>query len=99
MSASCTPSGFPSPCLLFFDCIQQGIGYPEVLYLTELNQHPTRLRDKKHAHCAASNITLFKFPKLIAIRISLIHFSQRDIHEVVAVDEMTIKSLAVLEFD
>ena len=48
---------------------------------------------------AASNITLFQFPELIAIRIRLIHFSQRDVHEIVAVDEMAVESLAVLEFD
>jgi len=81
MSTSCAPASFPGPCLFFFDCVQQGIGYPEVLYR------------------AASNITLFQFPKLIAIRIRLINFSQRDVHEIVAVDEMTVESLAVLEFD
>jgi len=67
--------------LLFFDRVQQGIRYPEVLYR------------------AAPNITLFQFPELIAIRIRLIHFSQRNVHEIVAVDKMTVEGLAVLEFD
>lgn len=50
-------------------------------------------------HRAATNIALFQFPKLITIRIGLIHLSQRDVHEVVTVDEMSVESLAVLEFD
>lgn len=52
-----------------------------------------------HAHRAAPDITLFQLPKPITIRIRLIHFSQRDVHKIVTVDEMTVESLAVLEFD
>lgn len=52
-----------------------------------------------HAYRAATNITFFQFPKLITVRIRLIHLSQCDVHEIVAVDEVAVESLAVLEFD
>ena len=51
------------------------------------------------AHRTTPNITLFQFPELITIRVRLIHFSQRDVHKIVAVDEMAVESLAILEFD
>lgn len=99
MSASSAPSSFPGPGLLFFDSVQQGVRYPKVLYLTGLNQHPTDQGMVIQTHRAASDIALFQFPEFIPVRIRLIHFSQRNIHEIVAVDEMAIKSLAILKFD
>ena len=54
---------------------------------------------KTHAHRAASNITFFQFPKPVTIRIRLIHLTQGDVHEIVAVDEMTVEGFAVLELD
>jgi len=50
-------------------------------------------------HCAAPNITLLQLPESISVRICLIYFSQRDVHEVVAVYEMSIKCFSVLQLD
>ena len=99
MSASSAPSSFPGPRLLFFDGVQQGVRYPEVLYLAGLDQRSTDQGTTIQTHRAAPNVTLFQFPEFIPIRIRLIHFSQRNIHEIVAVDEMAVKSLAILKFN
>jgi hypothetical protein len=51
------------------------------------------------AYCAATDIAFLQFPKSISFRVRLVHFSQGNVHKVVAVDQMTIERLAVFEFD
>lgn len=50
-------------------------------------------------HCAAPNITLLQLPEPVSIRVRLIYFSQRDIHEVIAVYEMSVECFSVLQLD
>jgi hypothetical protein len=46
---------------------------------------------------ASSNVTLFHLPEPIAIRVRLVYLPERDVHKVIAVDKMTIESLAVFQ--
>ena len=58
------------------------------------------LRDEPgKPHCTSANIALFQLPELVALCVRLVHLSERDVHEVVAVDEMSVEGLAILEFD
>lgn len=50
-------------------------------------------------YCAATNVALFELPETVAIGVSLVDFSQCNVHKVVTVDEVTIQRLAILEFD
>ena len=53
----------------------------------------------RNAHSAASKVTFLQFPKPISIRVSLIDFSQSDVHEIVAINEMAIECFPIFEFD
>lgn len=50
-------------------------------------------------HCAAADIALFQSPESVAFRACLIDLPQRDIHEVVTVDEMPIECLSILQLN
>jgi hypothetical protein len=50
-------------------------------------------------HGAASDVALFDFPKAISVRVRLVYFAERDVHKVVAVDEMSIERLSIFELD
>ena len=45
-----------------------------------------------------SNVTFLELPELICVRARLIHLSKGNIHEVVAIDQVPVKSLAILKF-
>lgn len=49
-------------------------------------------------HSASSDIALSQFPEPIAFRARLIHLSQRNVHEVVAVYKVSVESLPILQF-
>jgi hypothetical protein len=51
------------------------------------------------AYGAAADIAFLQFPEAIAVCVSLVHFAQGDVHEVVAVDQVSVERLAVLELD
>lgn len=50
-------------------------------------------------HCAAAYVAFSQFPETIAFGVGLVYVAEGDVHEVVAVEEMTIEGLAVFEFD
>jgi hypothetical protein len=49
--------------------------------------------------CASANVTLLHFPKSIALGIRLVHLPKCDVHEIVAVYQVSVEGFAVLEFD
>jgi hypothetical protein len=50
-------------------------------------------------HRATADVALFDFPKAIAVCAGLVHLAEGDVHEVVAVDEMSVERFSVLELD
>lgn len=55
-------------------------------------------RGRGGTHRAPADVALLEFPEAIAVCARLIHLAQGDVHKVVAVDEMAVECLAVLEF-
>ena len=51
----------------------------------------------KETHSTSTNITFLQLPKPISISTSLIHLSKRNVHEIVAVDEMSVEGFTVFE--
>jgi len=49
--------------------------------------------------CASSNVALFQFPEPVTIWIGLIHFPKRYVHEIVAVNKVSIEGFAIFQFD
>ena len=60
-------------------------------YVKEIWEHDT--------HCAPPDITLLQFPEFVSLRARLVDFTERDVHEVVAVDKVTVERLAILQLD
>jgi len=54
---------------------------------------------KAPTHRATADVALFDFPKAIAVCARLVHLAQRDVHEVVTVDEMSVECFSVLELN
>ena len=52
---------------------------------------------KAPTHRATADVALFDFPKAIALCASLVYLAERDVHEIVAVDEMSVECFSVLE--
>ena len=50
------------------------------------------------AYRASANVALLQFPEPIAIRARLVHLTEGDVHEVVAVDKMAVERFAVFQF-
>ena len=50
-------------------------------------------------HSAASNVALFDLPKAISVCVRLVYLTERDVHKVVAVDEMSVERLPIFELD
>jgi hypothetical protein len=50
-------------------------------------------------HGAASDVTLFDFPKAISVRVRLVNFAERNVHKVIAVDEMSVERFSIFELD
>ena len=60
----------------------------------------SHLRSKANtAYGAAAYVAFLQFPEAITVCIGLVHFAQGDVHKVVAVDQMSVERLAVLELD
>lgn len=57
------------------------------------------LTEAATTHGAASDVTLFDFPKAISVRVRLVYFAERDVHKVIAVDEMSVERLPIFELD
>ena len=54
---------------------------------------------QKHTHCATTDIALLELPEPISFCACLVYLAQGNVHEVVAVDKVTIERLAILQFD
>jgi hypothetical protein len=92
------------PRLLFLDHVQQRIRHAQVLYLaagqaTSQIESLAELWGKASTHRATADVALFDFPEAIAIRARLVHLAERDVHEVVAVDEVSVERFSVFEFN
>jgi len=48
---------------------------------------------------ASPNVTLFQFPEPVTVWIGLIHFSECDVHEIVAVNKVSVESFAIFQFN
>ena len=89
--------------LFLLDHVQQCVWYTQVLYLppqnkTARNQLPRPLqfcRSVFKTHRATPDVTLFDFPKPVAVRVGLVYLAKRDVHKVVAVDEVSIERFSV----
>lgn len=53
----------------------------------------------KETYSTPANIALLQLPKPISVGTRLVHLSQSNVHEIVAVDEMSVESFAVFELD
>jgi hypothetical protein len=60
---------------------------------------PHRVRESGQTHRATADVALFDFPKAVALCARLVYLAERDVHKVVAVDEMSIERFSVLELD
>ena len=54
---------------------------------------------KPSTHRAAADVALFQFPETVAVCARLVYFAERDVHKVVAVDEVPVECFSVLELD
>ena len=54
-------------------------------------------REERRAHRAAADVALLELPEPVALCAGLVDLPERDVHEVVAVDEVAVERLAVLE--
>jgi hypothetical protein len=52
-----------------------------------------------NAYRTSSNVAFLEFPELVSISTCLVYLSEGDVHKVVAVYQMAIEGLAVLELD
>jgi hypothetical protein len=50
---------------------------------------------RSKTHRATADVTLFDFPKPIAVCVGLVYFAKRDVHKVVAVDEVSIERFSI----
>lgn len=48
---------------------------------------------------ATADVALFDFPKAVAVCARLVYLAKRDVHKIVAVDEVSIERFSVLELD
>lgn len=51
---------------------------------------------KEQTYRASSNVTFLQLPEFVPVCARLIHLSQRNVHEIVAVDQMAVEGLAIL---
>jgi len=58
-----------------------------------------RVRHAQVLYRATTDVTLFDFPKAIALCARLVYLAERDVHKVVAVDEVSVERFSVLELD
>src|SRR6267378_1225791 len=94
---------FSCACLLLLDHVQEHIRNSQVLYL-----HPQRIRGRteflkgtkgRQTHSAASDVALFDLPEAVSVCVRLIYLAERDVHKVIAVHEMPVECLPILELD
>jgi len=52
-----------------------------------------------NTHRATADVALFDFPKAVAVCARLVYLAERDVHKVVAVDEVSVERFSVLELD
>jgi hypothetical protein len=57
------------------------------------------IRNTQVLYSAASNVALFDLPKAIAVCVRLVYLAERDVHKVIAVDEMSVERLPIFELD
>ena len=50
-------------------------------------------------HRATADVALFDFPKAVAVCARLVYLAERDVHKVIAVDEMSVERLPIFELD
>ena len=51
------------------------------------------------AYGAAPDVTLFQFPKALAVRSCLVHFAQRNVHKCITINQVSVEGLSVFQFD
>lgn len=57
------------------------------------------MRGKAPTHRATADVALFDFPKAVAVCTRLVYLAERDVHKVVAVDEVSVERFSILELD
>ena len=91
--------------LFFLDHIQQRVWHAQIFNLSPEQKwsvrsvSPYRVREKCQTHRATADVALFDFPKTVALCACLVYLAERDVHKVVAVDEVSIERFSVLELD
>lgn len=95
---------FSRPRLLLFDRVEQRVWHAQVLYLSsetseQSDRAPRRTMRKASTHRATTYVALFQFPEAVAVCARLVYFAERDVHKVVAVDEVSVECFSVLELD
>ena len=91
--------------LFFLDHIQQRVWHAQVFYLSPEQKwsvrtvSPYRVKGKCQTHRATADVALFDFPKAVALCARLVYLAERDVHKIVAVYEVSIERLSVLELD
>lgn len=53
----------------------------------------------KNPHCAAAYVAFLQFPESVAFGTSLVYLSQSYIHKIVAINEVSVESFPILEFN
>jgi hypothetical protein len=57
------------------------------------------VKEEKKTDGAAAYVAFFQFPETFAVRTRLVHLPQRDVHEIIAVNQMPVEGLAVLQLN
>lgn len=69
-----------------------GFSSPSLLVLDSVKKW---VRHPQVLYCASPDIALLQFPELVALRARLVHFPERDVHEVVTVHKVSIESFSI----
>ncbi len=92
--------------LFLLDHVQQRVRHAQVLYLTPRGRTNDQTRFPRGmvggegpTYRATTDVTLFDFPKAVALCARLVYLAERDVHKVVAVDEVSVERFSVLELD
>lgn len=51
----------------------------------------------RQTHCTPSYITFLQLPKSITFCIGLVNFSEGDVHEVIAIDQVPVECFPIFE--
>ncbi len=90
--------------LFFLDHIQQRVWHAQVFYLSPDNASSqncvaVQREGKCQTHRATTDVALLNFPEAVAVCVRLVYLAERDVHKIVAVDEVSIERFSILELD